>query len=187
MVQSTEEAVDPRIRRTRRLLQQALGKLLENKDLDDLSVQDIAHEASVNRATFYDHYPDKFALLRCTVGCRFQELIQQRKIHFEHSCRSELVAIVQAVCDYVTRTRQMEPPMESAIIGALQEILVSGIKLHAPGATSAEIPAAAASWAIYGAVKEWAQTPNRCSPQEIADTVAMLVSPILRISEEASH
>ncbi|MGD1097474.1 MAG: helix-turn-helix domain-containing protein, partial [Bryobacteraceae bacterium] len=55
--------LDPRIRRTRQLFHQALEKLLEKKEFDEISVQDIADAATVNRATFYDHYPDKFALL----------------------------------------------------------------------------------------------------------------------------
>ena len=63
MANSTCETVDPRIRRTRQLLQQALEKLLETKEFDKISVQDIADQATVNRATFYDHYADKSALL----------------------------------------------------------------------------------------------------------------------------
>jgi hypothetical protein len=38
--------------------------------------------------------------------------------------------------------------------------------------------AATASWAIYGAVKEWVKTPERCSSEEIAQTVMTLVAPI---------
>src|ERR1700677_4733063 len=70
-----EKSVDPRILRTRKLLQQALAKLMEKKEFDAISVQDIAEQATINRATFYDHYPDKFALLECTVGSRFNELL----------------------------------------------------------------------------------------------------------------
>ena len=188
MVLKTGDTIDPRIRRTRQLLQRALDKLLEKKDFNDISIQDIADEATVNRATFYDHYGDKFALLACMVGCRFHELLAERQIQFEGSCRSELRLIVRAVCDYLTRMqgsdckRQLEPAMESAIIGAVKEILLSGIRQHLPEDTiRPEVIAASASWAIYGAAKEWAQTPNRCSPEEIGDQVTLLVSPILQI------
>src|ERR1700735_3442593 len=95
------EIVDPRIRRTRQLLQEALGKLLETKDFDKISVQDIAEAATVNRATFYDHYTDKFALLECMVGTRFGELLTARGVVFEGGCASALKGIVMGVCDFL--------------------------------------------------------------------------------------
>jgi AcrR family transcriptional regulator len=189
MVQGNAETLDPRIRRTRQLLQQALDKLLKEKEFNEISIQDIAEAATVNRATFYDHYADKSELLRCMVGCRFHELIKEREVKFGGGCGAELRAIVLAVCDYLTGIqgtnckRQLEPHMESAIITAVREILLSGVKEHLPeSAIAPEMIAASASWAIYGAAKEWVQTPNRCPSEEIADTVTMLVSPVLRIS-----
>ena len=64
------EQFDPRVRRTRQLLQQALDKLLQTKDFENISVQDIAEAATVNRATFYDHFADKFALLEYSVAAK---------------------------------------------------------------------------------------------------------------------
>jgi AcrR family transcriptional regulator len=52
------QEIDPRIRRARLLLQQALEKLLEKEDFERISVQDIAEIATVNRVTCYDHYTD---------------------------------------------------------------------------------------------------------------------------------
>jgi AcrR family transcriptional regulator len=186
VVQRIGETVDPRIRRTRQLLQQALDKLLKKQEFEDISIQDIAEAATVNRATFYDHYPDKFALLACMVGCRFQQLLAERKVHFEGTCAAELRALVLAVCDYLTRMdgRKLEPHMESAIITTVREILLAGLKQHPPSnQIRPEMTAAAVSWAIYGAAKEWAQAPNRCPSEEIAGTVTTLVSPILHLSK----
>src|SRR5882724_11627770 len=104
MTQGTcENALDPRIRRTRQLLQQALEKLLKTKELDNISVQDIADAATLNRATFYDHYPDKFALLGCVVAGRFHALLAERNVQFDGTCDSALNAIVLAVCEYLFR------------------------------------------------------------------------------------
>ena len=63
-IQSATEATDPRILRSRRMLMEALARLLIKKEFEDISVQDIADEATLNRATFYLHYPDKNALLQ---------------------------------------------------------------------------------------------------------------------------
>ena len=101
MVQASQEFVDPRIRRTRQLLHQALVNLLETKDFDKISVQDIAEAATVNRATFYDHYADKFALLESMVENRFNKLLAQRDVKFDGTCSSALTGIVLAVCVYL--------------------------------------------------------------------------------------
>src|SRR5215468_3066511 len=110
------DAVDPRIRRTRELLQQALESLLKTKDFDAISVQEIAEAATVNRATFYDHYTDKFALLECMVARQFFGLLGERGVTFNGTCPSAIRGIVLGVCDYVAgmsscseRQLQMEP------------------------------------------------------------------------------
>jgi AcrR family transcriptional regulator len=182
------ETLDPRIRRTRDLLQQALDKLLENKEFEKISVQDIAEAATVNRATFYDHYTDKFALLEAMVGCRFHQLLAQREVQFDGTCASALKALVLAVSEYSVRmqgpggARQLEPHMESAIIAVVRRILMEGLQKHPPNnGISAELVAAAASWAIYGAVKEWAHTPDHGPAEDMAGTVMTLVSPILHL------
>jgi AcrR family transcriptional regulator len=179
------EVVDPRIRRTRQLLQESLSKLLETKDFYKLSVLDITEAATLNRATFYDHYGDKFALLECMVGARFHALLAEREVRFDGTCASALKATVLAVSDYLTTVqkpdcaRQLEPHMESAIIAVVRRTILDGLRQHRSKRTiSPEMLAAAASWAIYGAAKEWFQTPHRCSPETMVDTVITLVSPI---------
>ena len=180
------ETVDPRIRRTRVLLQQALGKLLETKEFDKISVQDIAEAATVNRATFYDHYTDKFALLECMVGTRFGELLAARGVRFDGGCSSALRGMVQGVCDYLAaapgmceRQLQMEPHMEAAVIAVVRGMLLKGLKLHPPAeGVSPEMLAATLSWAMYGAAKEWLRTPGRCSAEDVVDQVMALVQPV---------
>lgn len=59
----SQERRDPRVERTRRLLQDALLQLARDRTLDEISIADVADHATVNRATFYQHYPDKETLL----------------------------------------------------------------------------------------------------------------------------
>ena len=187
MPETYTETIDPRIKRTRLLLQQALGKLLSEKDFDRISVQDIAEAATVNRATFYDHYPDKFALLECMVGQRFADLLAKRGVSFDGGCGSALRAIVLGVCDYLAamprlecvRQIQMEPHLEAAVIAVVRRMLSEGIERHPPSnGVSAPILAATLSWAIFGAAKEWVRTLDRTSSDAIADQIMALVTPI---------
>jgi AcrR family transcriptional regulator len=193
MNESCQEIVDPRIRRTRQLLQQALAKLMETKEFEKISVQDITEAATVNRATFYDHYGDKFALLECMVAAQFQELLAQRSVQFDGTCASALRALVLGVCDYLAgtpglaceRQRQMEPHLESAVIGVVRRMILEGLKQHsAARGVSPEMIATTVSWAIYGAAKEWVRTPNRCRSEEIVETVVTLVAPIFSAAPE---
>ena len=189
MFGTTEAPVDPRIRRTRHLLQQALEKLLESKAFEEISVQDIAEAATVNRATFYDHYSDKFALLECTVARQFFELLAQRGVAFDGTCPSAIRGIVLGVCDYVAgmascseRQLQMEPHLEAAVVAVVRHMILDGLKQNPPQREGGlEMIAATASWAIYGAAKEWARIPERVPSEEIADTIMALVLPIFGV------
>jgi AcrR family transcriptional regulator len=189
-----QEALDPRIRRTRGALQSALGALLRKKEFDKISVGDIAEEAQLNRATFYDHFPDKFALLESFVSTRFNELLTERGVIFDGGCASALTAIVLGVCDFVAsaprcecdRQRQMEPHFESAVISVVRKMLLTGLEQHPAGpSVPPKMIASAASGAIYGAVKEWFYTPNRCSSEEILPLILALAVPVLAPKLEA--
>ena len=58
---------DPRVLRTRKLITSAFIKLSQEKSFSDISVKDITEEASINRATFYNHFLDKYDLLEKVV------------------------------------------------------------------------------------------------------------------------
>lgn len=57
------ERGDRRVRRTRRLLHEALRSLILEKGYDHITVQDVIDRADVGRATFYAHFRDKDDLL----------------------------------------------------------------------------------------------------------------------------
>src|SRR5207302_5430582 len=60
-------APDPRIRRTRGRLSDALVGLMQERPVDELTVQEVLDRASVGRSTFYLHYRDKDDLLLCVL------------------------------------------------------------------------------------------------------------------------
>ena len=53
---------DPRVLRTRSLLQDAFIELMGDHSFESITVQDITAAAKVNHATFYRHYRDKYHL-----------------------------------------------------------------------------------------------------------------------------
>lgn len=58
---------DLRVRRTKKLLSNALFSLIKKKPFEKVTVCDICDEAMVHRATFYSHFADKYALLTYSI------------------------------------------------------------------------------------------------------------------------
>ena len=184
LLQSETETTDPRILRSRRMLMGALASLLIKKEFEDISVQDIADEATLNRATFYLHYPDKNALLQALTGVRFRDLIERRAITFT-DCNGALRAIALGVCDYLAETtgcptQLARMPLEVSIIPVVEELFKEGLAHHGtpPGVDPALLSTTAA-WAVFGAARRWFQTPNRIPAEEMAARIEAMVSPVL--------
>jgi AcrR family transcriptional regulator len=177
------ESTDPRILRSRRMLMEALLRLLTQKEFDDISIQEIADEATLNRATFYLHYPDKNALLQAMTAARFRDLIARRGLSFT-DCDGALRAIALGVCDYLAETmgcpsQLAKMPLEGSIIPAVEGMFMEGAAHHEipPGVDSALL-ATTAAWAVFGAARRWLQTPNRIPAEEMAARIETMVKPV---------
>jgi AcrR family transcriptional regulator len=184
LLQSETGTTDPRILRSRRMLMDSLAKLLIKKTFEDISIQEIADEATLNRATFYLHYPDKSALLQAMTESRFRALIERRSITFT-DCHGALRAIALGVCDYLAETtgcpsQLAQTPLEGSIIPVVEGMFKEGLARHelAPGADPALL-AATAAWAVFGAARRWFQTPARIPAEEMAAKIEAMVSPVL--------
>jgi AcrR family transcriptional regulator len=178
------DGTDPRIVRSRRMLIDALAKLLTKKEFEKISVQEIADEATLNRATFYLHYHDKNALLQAMTDVRFRELLERRGISFT-GCDGALRAIALGVCDYLTEitncpVKGPRIPLEGSIIPVLEEMFKQGFARHgtAPGVDPALL-ATTAAWAVFGAARRWFQSTDRIPAEEMAAKIETLVRPIL--------
>lgn len=62
------EHIDRRIRRTKKLLGDALIALALEKDFDDVTIQEITDRADIGYRTFFRHYADKEELLIDVLG-----------------------------------------------------------------------------------------------------------------------
>jgi AcrR family transcriptional regulator len=65
---------DRRVRRTRKLLQDAFISLVIEKGYEKTTIQDILDRADVGRSTFYVHYRDKEALLTANFDAMHEQL-----------------------------------------------------------------------------------------------------------------
>ena len=177
------ENTDPRVLRSRQMLMESLLRLLTRKEFDNISIQEIAVEATLNRATFYLHYPDKNALLQAMTAARFRDLIARRGLSFTN-CDGALRAIALGVCDYLAETtgcpgQLAKMPLEGSIIPVVEGMFLEGAANHAmaPGADP-KLLATTAAWAIFGAARRWYQTSDRIPAEEMAAKIEAMVKPI---------
>jgi len=178
---------DPRIRRTRQLLRQALEDMLAEKSFQAITVQDIAQRATVNRATFYAHFPDKYALLEYAARAMFRDRLQNEISEGPPFSPERLVLLMKTVCEFLADTAhhcppphgQMEPIMEKQIKAELVDVLLGWLdgagSTPTPGGSTAELKATMAAWAIYGAAVQW----RREQPARPAEEFARQASPLI--------
>lgn len=90
----TTESSDRRVRKTKRLLKEALTKLLMEKDLKDVSVLELTELADINRGTFYLHYRDIYDLyeqLENEIIHEFNTIIRKHLVRNPHGIPFPLV------------------------------------------------------------------------------------------------
>ncbi|WP_276355966.1 TetR family transcriptional regulator [Cohnella caldifontis] len=174
---------DPRVKRTRRLLLQSFMELVEQrKNIYSISVQDIADRATVNRATFYAHFEDKYAFLECWMREKFQRKLEETLPHASLTDMNSLRTVILTVFRFLARTRQymvpanveFEPLFEIAMQKELYRLLFEWLKDRSDASvprTTVETTALVMSWGILGSAVQWSRSPQNRTAEEMAGEV----------------
>jgi AcrR family transcriptional regulator len=186
------QALDPRVVRTRRMLEQAFADILREKGFQAATVQDITRRAGVNRATFYAHFSDKYALLDHTIREGFRAEIEQRMLDACHYTPENLHALIVAVCEFIRSARsrcktpqpQFESLVETQVKAALFELLLKWLE-QVETVVSPQTAATAGSWAIYGLAAQWSRGPRSKSADQFAAEVLPLAAANFRLAQPA--
>lgn len=179
---------DPRAKRTKKYIQKAFTDLLAEMDFEDLSIQDIMDRAELNRATFYNHYQDKYELLELTMSGAFTEILSKRIPPGTRMQGPELLRnLILAVCEWQIETtkqlnarRTLSQAMEDNAKQQLYNVIISCIAdvkdLPAEERRRMEWVATMISWSIYGVVVKWSQRQEEPVEQFIEHLLPFLMS-----------
>jgi len=190
---------DPRVRRTHQLLLDAFMALVQEKrTIHSISIQEIAMRATVNRATFYAHFEDKYALVMDWTRDKFQRALASELPPSSRLQKESLHHLILATFDFMAlarryyrpSNRQFEPLYEMAIQQELYDLLLRWLKQVA-----AEIPlseetiettAQVSSWAIFGPAMQWSRGDQSISKEVMAQHVLVIIvaglSPVVTIT-----
>ena len=181
--------LDPRVRRTRKLLEDAFKSLLRERPNDEISVGDVARRANVNRATFYAHYTDirHFAteVLRASFEAALRESIAPGTPMNAETLTDFGASAFEFLDYFYGHASKLDSDKELNIARTFQEtiqdFLSSWIRQDRnsmrlfPGST-AENAATALAWALYGGAARWSRLdPRPPAPQAAREIVVLLV------------
>src|SRR5512140_1985339 len=187
--QLTQEKLDPRIKRTRALLEDAFMLLLEERGFQAVTVQDITERAGGNRATFYAHFADKYALLDHSIRQGCMQEIDKRMLNACHLTPENLRNLIIAVCEFTRAVNshckpaqpQFESLVETQVKAVMHELLLKWLE-QVPLAAAPETVATAASWAIYGLALQWSRARQPGPVEQYAAQVLPLVAVNLNLT-----
>lgn len=101
----TGKREDRRIRRTKRLLRQALAELMNEKEFKDITVKEITERADLNRGTFYFHYTDTYDLKDAIENELVQVLQENLETYRPTEENHSVQDIADAVLGYIQENR----------------------------------------------------------------------------------
>ncbi len=171
------ERTDRRVRKTKKLLSNALSSLIIEKGYDAVSVKDILDRAKVGRSTFYAHFEDKEQLLFWGHDT-FERLLKESVIRpAQGPARTDIDflflyrhihdnrALIGALMESETAGlvgEQLQSILSFRIAGYFREV---GSNAKEPQLFSMKVQAAAA--AVVSLLKQWIQQGMPLGPEEM--------------------
>jgi AcrR family transcriptional regulator len=192
VTQKPEEIEDLRVRRTRKLLQQAFIELTVEKGFAALTVRDITERAMVNRSTFYRHYLGKYDLLEQYMN-DIHELTENQlssaenlesTFHEVSSGPLNLLKHIQQFADFyrVMLGAQGDPLFAQRFRQNTEKrfrsFLTQAFAEPEAGAPPIDLRLSCIAYAGVGATVWWLEQEQPCSPEQLATWLGQLSSAI---------
>lgn len=98
---------DRRIRRTKRLLRQALAELMLEKEFKDITVTDVVNRADINRGTFYVHYRDVYDLREKIENEMIADFRSMLSGYMPSPEQQSLRPVLEQAVDYLEENREL--------------------------------------------------------------------------------
>ncbi|KLU55211.1 hypothetical protein EL84_24420 [Paenibacillus sp. VT-400] len=171
---------DPRVIRTRQLILDAFINQLNIKNFNSITIQNITEQATINRATFYAHFQDKYALLEAFLADAFMEYVTKRVDPDARLSAETIQQLIFSLCDYhvssngcIKKYETVAPIIEENIKTQLEQFLLELLSKVAGNVDpkTLKITATTLSWSIYGMTYRWNIEGGQESPAELANRV----------------
>jgi AcrR family transcriptional regulator len=187
---STRE--DARVIKTKAKLLSAFKELLCKKSFEDITVNEICDAADVRRATFYKHFPDKYAFLKYLVGTlrdSFDSNLPKRKK--PNATSAYYTEYIRALVNFLTENELMvKNALESDVLPTLIEVIkeknyedtcerlresiADGMTLPA----SVEVTASMMTGAVAGTLLNWFNSGKNMPVEQLVCEMSAVIASI---------
>ena len=178
-----------KVNKTKKILEDALGALLEEKPFEEIRVVDICSKANMHRSTFYTYFNDKYELLKSKLDeyeAKFLEDLQRYKI--EDKLKDFHIDIMIKILQYFYFNRKylkiiFQNNKDNSITKILQKYLeayviegVKDMKLAKPDKPYFfNVMGAFYSGAFITVISEWILNDCTIKPQELAECISDII------------
>jgi len=170
--------MDPRKARTRLLLRNALVELLQEMDLEKISVNRLASRATINRVTFYLHYRDIPDMLEKMADEMIEDIsmaINQKKEDGDMQLLTHLFKHIAGQADFykIILTKRL-PIFRDRLLQFFKEVVVTRLELirNDTNLETLGIQKDFALWyissALIGTIVNWLQKDMPYTPSYLA-------------------
>lgn len=184
--EKTEIKEDLRIRRTHKLLTDALMSLLEEKPFEEIYVADICDKAMVHRTTFYKHFEDKYHLFAFCIKELQSEFFNKSYVDkgLENPKEFAMEIVRQALHFHASNKRRSMLLMSNSFVTTFQQNVSQGIQnklveYQKSGVTSSiPVPVIAEyfSGALMSLIRWWFENNMPIPEEELLKHIDLMIN-----------
>lgn len=179
-----ETKLDPRVARTRKAIIDAFIHLSEKKPFDNISVKDITENALINRATFYNHFLDKYDLMEKALLEDVQINLNRKQYNEVPLDEEYIVSLFEALCSFHLHLasqcqRSYIQTINQLVVDQLEVIHSQKLKANFEEFDEAKVHKISTLFAsgLFSLSKDWFDSTSQDDPSVyIQDTLPFLKS-----------
>lgn len=167
-----------RVRMTKRILKDAMIDLMEEKNINRISIKEICELADVNRSTFYAHYENQYDLLE-EIEKEIVDEIPRINLYYDHSIYEQLLSCFRyiehnrkecAVLFKNTNAGSFEARILDKIFGKSDDKpqRITGMDIHNP----VHVKMLMSAFGGLALAEQWIFGEINCSADELAKAVS---------------
>lgn len=173
---------DRRVTKTRRAIRRAFAKLSAEKNVNDITILELAREADINRKTFYNHYSGIYAVVEeiedevCSqLGRLLEGFHQEQLVDNTEEIFRQLTQAINGYMDLygslILDNQRLISKMAVMLAERTRPALVERYQLAEP---AADLMLSYCLGGIYHLYRDWYLAGRVRSPEEISRLVGVL-------------